>query len=58
MGACLGKTTPSQLLVMAILELFFFGLNETIVAYYLRAVDMGGSMVVRVTITFCFYPNA
>ena len=33
MGACLGKTTPVQLLVMAVLELFFFGLNETIVAY-------------------------
>mgnify|MGYP000309268769 FL=1 len=47
MGACLGKTTPSQLMVMGLLELFFFAINETIVAYMLRAVDMGGSMVVH-----------
>ena len=47
MGACLGKTTPLQLMVMAVLEIFFFAINETIVAYMLRAVDMGGSMVVH-----------
>jgi ammonium transporter Rh len=47
MGACLGKTTPLQLIIMATFELFFFALNETIVAYWFRAVDMGGSMVVH-----------
>ena len=34
-------------MVMAVLEIFFFAINETIVAYMLRAVDMGGSMVVH-----------
>ena len=47
MGACLGKTTPTQLMVMAVFEIFFFAINETIVAGMLRAVDMGGSMVVH-----------
>ena len=47
MGACLGKTTPLQLLLMAVFELFFFAINETIAAGFLRAVDMGGSMVVH-----------
>jgi len=47
MGACLGKTTITQLMVMATCEIFFFAINETIVALMFRAVDMGGSMVVH-----------
>ncbi len=47
MGACLGKTTPTQLLVMATVELFVYAINETVIAYYLRAVDIGGSMVIH-----------
>lgn len=47
MGACLGKTTPLQLIIMATFELFFFAINETICAGFFRAVDMGGSMIVH-----------
>lgn len=47
MGAVLGKTNALQLVVMATFELFFFAINETVVAYLFRAVDMGGSMVVH-----------
>ena len=47
MGACLGKTSPLQLLVMALFEVFFITMNETICVFMLRAVDMGASMVVH-----------
>ena len=47
LGACLGKTTPTQLIVMALLEVCFFALNEIINVNYLKIVDMGGSIVVH-----------
>lgn len=46
-GAVLGRTTPMQLLLMAVVEVLFYGLNEWIGASKLRAVDMGGSMFVH-----------
>eukprot|EP00591_Stephanopyxis_turris_P005547 CAMPEP_0195529264 /NCGR_PEP_ID=MMETSP0794_2-20130614/31737_1 /TAXON_ID=515487 /ORGANISM="Stephanopyxis turris, Strain CCMP 815" /LENGTH=540 /DNA_ID=CAMNT_0040660545 /DNA_START=51 /DNA_END=1673 /DNA_ORIENTATION=- len=46
-GACLGKTTPTQLVVMTLFEIFFFSVNEMIAVFHFKAVDMGGSMVVH-----------
>lgn len=46
-GAVLGRVTPSQLIVMCILELFFYAANEYIGAVEFVAVDMGGSMFVH-----------
>jgi ammonium transporter Rh len=46
-GALLGKTTPTQLLVLALLEINFMVLNELINTESLRISDMGGSMVVH-----------
>lgn len=47
MGAVLGKTTPMQLLVIAFLEIIFYGINFTIGATEMQAVDMGGSIFVH-----------
>ena len=46
-GAILGKCSIFQLWIIATLEIIFYGLNETIGAGMLKAVDMGGSMFVH-----------
>lgn len=47
-GACLGKVNkPSQLIVIALLEIVFFTINEEI-GKVLKIVDIGGSMVVHI----------
>jgi len=46
-GAVLGRTTPMQLLLLAVVEVLFYGFNEWVGAKKLRAVDMGGSMFVH-----------
>ena len=46
-GAVLGKLTPVQLLVMALVEVVIYGLNETIGVVDLEVVDMGGSIFVH-----------
>jgi ammonium transporter Rh len=46
-GGLLGKVSPLQLLVIAMLECIVFGANETIGALELGAVDMGGSIFVH-----------
>jgi len=46
-GACLGRLTPTQLAVMAVLELIFYSANEAICVVEVQAVDMGGSMYVH-----------
>ena len=46
-GAILGKCSLVQLWFVATLEIIFYGLNETICAGNLGAVDMGGSMYVH-----------
>eukprot|EP01117_Protostelium_nocturnum_P013044 TRINITY_DN4839_c0_g1_i1.p1 TRINITY_DN4839_c0_g1~~TRINITY_DN4839_c0_g1_i1.p1 ORF type:complete len:795 (-),score=289.99 TRINITY_DN4839_c0_g1_i1:45-2387(-) len=46
-GALIGKVTPTQMLSLAILEVFFFSLNEAI-SLKLRISDIGGSMVIHV----------
>merc|ERR1719317_117178 len=45
-GGVLGRITPTQLLVMAIIEIIFYVLNEQIGVEIYQAVDMGGSMYV------------
>eukprot|EP00746_Dinoflagellata_sp_MGD_P065370 gnl/MRDRNA2_/MRDRNA2_27244_c0_seq1.p1 gnl/MRDRNA2_/MRDRNA2_27244_c0~~gnl/MRDRNA2_/MRDRNA2_27244_c0_seq1.p1 ORF type:complete len:404 (-),score=60.47 gnl/MRDRNA2_/MRDRNA2_27244_c0_seq1:240-1451(-) len=47
MGAVLGKTTPTQLLIIAVLEVIFYAINFTIGCTHLQTVDMGGSMFVH-----------
>lgn len=46
-GACLGKATLPQLIVMMIFELIFYAINESLGAVTFKAVDMGGSMFVH-----------
>ena len=46
-GALLGKVTPAQLMIIALIEIMFYGINETIGAVKFGAVDMGGSIFVH-----------
>ena len=46
-GAILGKTSPLELVFIAIVEMIFYGLNEQIGVVKLKAVDMGGSIFVH-----------
>ncbi|KAM5164667.1 ammonium transporter Rh type A [Mantella aurantiaca] len=45
-GAVLGKTSPLQMLIMAVLEIFIFACNEHLVGY-LNATDVGASMTIH-----------
>ena len=47
-GAVLGKVSALQLLVIAVLEIIVFGVNEMIGAKIFKAIDIGGSMFVHV----------
>ncbi|KAM9856305.1 rh50-like protein [Aulostomus maculatus] len=46
-GAVLGKTSPLQLLVMALLEIPVFAVTEWAVLKYLRINDAGGSILIH-----------
>ncbi|XP_010346763.1 ammonium transporter Rh type B isoform X1 [Saimiri boliviensis] len=46
-GAVLGKTGPAQLLLMALLEVALFGINEFVLLNLLRVRDAGGSMTIH-----------
>lgn len=46
-GAVLGKTSPVQLLIMTILEISIFSINEHLVATVLEANDVGASMIIH-----------
>ncbi|XP_060737846.1 rh50-like protein [Tachysurus vachellii] len=46
-GAVLGKTSPVQLLIMALLEVPIFGVAEWIVVMYLKINDAGGSILIH-----------
>ncbi|XP_037541473.1 ammonium transporter Rh type A [Nematolebias whitei] len=46
-GAVLGKTSPVQLLIMTILEITIFSINEHLVAEILGANDVGASMIIH-----------
>ncbi|XP_029451967.1 ammonium transporter Rh type A [Rhinatrema bivittatum] len=45
-GAVLGKTSPVQMLIMAIIEITVFACNEHLVAF-LGATDVGASMIIH-----------
>jgi len=47
MGAVLGKTSPVQLIVMAVFEVTLFAVNEFILLGPLGAKDAGGSMTIH-----------
>jgi ammonium transporter Rh len=46
-GAVLGKVTPAQLMLIALIEVCVYGINESIGAGIFGAVDMGGSIFVH-----------
>nr|XP_020473081.1 ammonium transporter Rh type B-like isoform X1 [Monopterus albus]XP_020473082.1 ammonium transporter Rh type B-like isoform X1 [Monopterus albus]XP_020473083.1 ammonium transporter Rh type B-like isoform X1 [Monopterus albus]XP_020473085.1 ammonium transporter Rh type B-like isoform X1 [Monopterus albus]XP_020473086.1 ammonium transporter Rh type B-like isoform X1 [Monopterus albus] len=46
-GAVLGKTSPVQLLIMALFEVTLFAVNEFILLSTLNAKDAGGSMTIH-----------
>ncbi|XP_007665159.1 ammonium transporter Rh type A [Ornithorhynchus anatinus] len=46
-GAVLGKTSPVQMLVMTIMEIFVFTSNEHLVIDKLEAQDIGASMIIH-----------
>ncbi|KAL4646768.1 ammonium transporter Rh type B-like [Arapaima gigas] len=46
-GAVLGKTSPVQLLLMAVIEVTLFAINEYIILSVLGAKDAGGSMTIH-----------
>lgn len=46
-GAVLGKTSPLQLLIMALLEVPIFALTEWVVLTYLKINDAGGSILIH-----------
>ncbi|KAK1170320.1 ammonium transporter Rh type A-like [Acipenser oxyrinchus oxyrinchus] len=46
-GAVLGKTSPVQLLIMTILEITVFAMNEHLVVEVLQAKDVGASMIIH-----------
>ncbi|KAJ0026528.1 hypothetical protein NQD34_017528 [Periophthalmus magnuspinnatus] len=45
--AVLGKTSPVQLLIMTVLEITIFSINEHLVANVLEANDVGASMIIH-----------
>ncbi|XP_054836075.1 ammonium transporter Rh type A [Eublepharis macularius] len=47
-GAVLGKTSPVQMLIMAIFEITIFACNEHLVVKVFRAADTGASMTIHV----------
>ncbi|XP_026125611.1 solute carrier family 12 member 5-like isoform X2 [Carassius auratus] len=47
-GAVMGKTSPVQLLVMALLEIPVFGVTEWAVVKYLKINDAGGSILIHI----------
>lgn len=46
-GALLGKTSPAQLIVMALIEIVLFAVSEHLGLHTFKAVDVGGSMFVH-----------
>jgi len=46
-GGVIGKVGPKELLVMAVIEVIGYALNEVVVAYSVGAFDAGGSMSIH-----------
>ncbi|XP_051788808.1 rh50-like protein [Erpetoichthys calabaricus] len=47
-GAVLGKTSPVQLLIMALLEIPIFAVTDWLIVTYLKINDAGGSIVIHI----------
>jgi ammonium transporter Rh len=47
-GAVIGKVSPAQLIVMTVLELVFYGLNEGLAVSELGYADAGGSILIHI----------
>lgn len=47
-GAVIGKTSPLQLVIMAILEICVYAVNEYIAVNFYKVADIGGSMIIHV----------
>ena len=47
LGAVLGKTTPTQALVMVVVELVFYSINFQIIVTTLGAADIGGTLAIH-----------
>jgi ammonium transporter Rh len=45
-GAVIGRITPTQLMVMAFIEIIFFGLNNALMLW-LGLADIGGTYVIH-----------
>eukprot|EP01156_Anaeramoeba_ignava_P021459 Anaeramoba_ignava/c19094_g1_i1.p1 GENE.c19094_g1_i1~~c19094_g1_i1.p1 ORF type:complete len:468 (-),score=122.01 c19094_g1_i1:25-1392(-) len=43
-GAVIGQTTPTQLIIIAIFEIFFFELNHYVCIFEVQAIDIGGAI--------------
>ncbi len=55
-GGVLGKVTPMQMLILAVVEPIFFWLNIFIGVEKLKAVDVGGGMLqLLLELDFCFF---
>ncbi|KAL0482830.1 ammonium transporter [Acrasis kona] len=46
-GAVIGKISPVQLVIMAVVEIFFYGLNIYVGDFILKSTDIGGSMFIH-----------
>ena len=46
-GAVLGKVSRFQLLIIGLIEVVFYGLNEKILFHEFHVTDVGGSMVIH-----------
>jgi len=46
-GAVLGKTSPLQLLILAVIEILFYSANKILIEGVYGVVDLGGSMVIH-----------
>ena len=46
-GAVLGRTTPTQLLVMATFEIIFYALHQSVEVIQIGLADIGGSYIIH-----------
>lgn len=47
MGALLGRISPQQLLIMGLIEIVFFAVNEYVNIDLFKITDVGGSITVH-----------
>ncbi|OCT60321.1 ammonium transporter Rh type A-like [Xenopus laevis] len=47
-GAILGRSSPVQLLLLSMLEIPLFVLNDWLINYYFRIIDVGGTVAIHV----------